>query len=135
MIKEKHLATIFVIEDNSDLLFSLISILQHFGYEAIGVTHPTHIDFREFDDRRPDLFLMDVMLGGSDGRSLVRELKKYHSTRNTPVIMMSAFPKVEDSVFSAGADDFIPKPFSLDELLSKIEHYLNSHESDGDNHT
>ncbi len=74
----------------------------------------------------PDLVLTDVMMPRMNGYELCRELKADPSTRNVPVILITARHGVEAAIdgFSAQADDFVPKPFALPELLARIETQL-----------
>lgn len=72
----------------------------------------------------PDLILMDVKLPDGNGIQLCRKLKQSLDTRHIPVIIMSANATAEESSKEAYADDFIAKPFDLDELLRRIERQL-----------
>lgn len=71
----------------------------------------------------PDLILLDVMLPGLDGIEVCRQLRHYSKTRSTPIIMLSALSREEDIVegLRQGADDYITKPFGLDELRARID--------------
>jgi len=75
---------------------------------------------------RPDLILLDVMMPGMDGFETCRLLKSIDSTRDIPVIFMTALADSSDKVkgFAAGAVDFISKPFQVEELLARIETHL-----------
>ena len=75
-------------------------------------------------DGLPDLILIDVLLSGEDGRKIVKHLKSQEATRHVPVIMFSAHPSAEETVMVAGADDFVAKPFELDEVLAKIAKHV-----------
>ena len=76
------------------------------------------------NDRLPHLMLVDVLLSGKDGRAIVKHLKSQPETMHIPVIMFSAHPNVQETVLQAGAEDFVAKPFVIDELLAKIAHFL-----------
>ncbi len=71
----------------------------------------------------PDMVLLDVMLPGLNGIEVCRQLRNYSKTRSTPIIMISALDHEEDVVvgLEQGADDYIPKPFGVDELRARIE--------------
>jgi DNA-binding response OmpR family regulator len=64
--------------------------------------------------------LLDVLLSGKDGRTIARQLKSQEDTKHIPIIMFSAHPSAEQTAREAGADDFIAKPFEIDDLLEKI---------------
>ena len=72
----------------------------------------------------PDLILLDIWMSGGDGREICRTLKEDTKLRSIPIIMISASKDVEMSAKEAGADDFIAKPFEMDELLMKVAHHL-----------
>ena len=72
----------------------------------------------------PDLILLDVLLSGKDGREIVKRLKSQEETRHIPVIMFSAHPSAEKTARAAGADDFVAKPFEMDEILAKIAKHV-----------
>ena len=75
---------------------------------------------------RPDLFLIDKQLSGMDGLDLCRYLKTHPSTKNIPVIIVSASPDIGLSAKKAGADDYIEKPFEMKYLLKLVERHLHS---------
>jgi two-component system, OmpR family, copper resistance phosphate regulon response regulator CusR len=70
-----------------------------------------------------DVIILDVMLPGLDGFSLLRSLRAHHKTRDTPVIMLTARDRIEDRVkgLREGADDYLVKPFSFLELLARLQ--------------
>ena len=73
---------------------------------------------------KPDLILLDVWMSGEDGRNICRYLKSQEKTKHIPIIMISATSYIEESTRKAGAEDFIPKPFQMDELLERVERYV-----------
>ena len=121
---------ILVVEDEAPIR-DLISInLQLVGYEVF--TAEDGIMAEEFLERqRVDLILLDVMIPGIDGFSLIEKIKKH----NTPVIFVTAKESVVDRVkgLRLGADDYIIKPFETMELLARIEVVLRRYNKD-DNH-
>jgi len=82
-------------------------------------------DIIENNYTRPDLFLIDKQLPGMDGLDLCRYLKTQSSTKNIPVIIVSATPDIGVSAKNAGADDYIEKPFDMNYLLKFVEGYLD----------
>jgi DNA-binding response OmpR family regulator len=116
-------AHILVVEDDAALRQGLLDVLVFNGYEARGIA--------DGDQALPavmeapcDLVLLDVMLPGRDGFSLCREIRRRRP--NQAVVMITAKGAEDDIVagFKAGADDYIPKPFSLRELMVRIEAVL-----------
>lgn len=115
---------ILVIEDNADMLEGIISILEYSGYQPEGTTRFDETLREKLKDNHYGLIILDLMLSGSDGRDLAREFKSSEETNRVPILMISAYPNVEESVREAGADDFLQKPFGLDELIQKVEGQL-----------
>ena len=121
---------ILVVEDEAPIR-DLISInLQLVGYEVF--TAEDGIMAEEFlEKQKVDLILLDVMIPGIDGFSLIEKIKKH----NTPVIFVTAKESVLDRVkgLRLGADDYIIKPFETMELLARIEVVLRRYNKN-DNH-
>lgn len=115
---------ILVVDDDKGILEALITMLTAWDYEVKGISRGEDV-FGEAADFRPDLILMDVMLSGMDGRSIVKALKTIPFLSTIPVIMISAHMSMYSSVFDEnGPDDFVPKPFDMHYLLDKIERQL-----------
>lgn len=112
-----------VVDDDEGILDALDIALRDEGYRVVALRDA---DVSRIREARPDLIILDVILAGRDGRDIVRELKRYKKTRAIPVIMTSAHPGVADSTVSAGADDFLEKPFDIDEMLFKIRYHLKT---------
>ena len=73
----------------------------------------------------PDIFLIDKLLSGYDGLDICRHLKNNPLTSHIPVIMVSASPDIGITAITAGADDFVEKPFDLKYLLNVIERNIS----------
>lgn len=73
----------------------------------------------------PDVFLIDKQLSGYDGLDVCRHLKNQDHTKNIPVIMISASPKIGALSKEAGADAFIEKPFEVKDLVRLVNFYAN----------
>ena len=114
--------TIAVIEDNV-LTGDLISdILQGEGFRVIRAYSGTEALYLLKQDR-PDLILLDVMLPEEDGLTVLKNLRLRRETKLTPVIILSAKGTGYDKIcgLDSGADDYIPKPFEIMELLSRVK--------------
>ena len=74
---------------------------------------------------KPDMIILDVLLSGDDGRDVARTLKGDQTTATIPIVMVSAHPNVHQTVLDAGADDFLAKPFDINDLLEKASFYTN----------
>ena len=82
-------------------------------------------DLLEDNYERPDIFLIDKQLSGVDGLNICRHLKSRKSTKNIPVIMISASPDLGPMAQKAGADDYIEKPFDLKCLLALVDKHVS----------
>jgi DNA-binding response OmpR family regulator len=114
---------ILVVDDEPDIVEFLQDLLEQVGY-TVAITDKAEYVEKPYDGGLPDLILTDVLLSGKDGREIVKHLKSQEETRHIPVIMFSAHPTVEKTVRAAGADDFVAKPFEIDEILAKIAKHV-----------
>jgi DNA-binding response OmpR family regulator len=115
---------ILLVDDDPDILEFLQELLEQEGY-TIAITDKAEYVEKLYASGLPDLILIDVLLSGKDGRKIVKQLKSQEITRHVPVIMFSAHPSAEETVRVAGADDFVAKPFELDEMLAKIAKHVS----------
>ncbi|MFD0751836.1 PleD family two-component system response regulator [Mucilaginibacter calamicampi] len=115
---------ILVVDDDNDILEIVTLLLAGRGYEVKALNHGETI-FEDIRDFQPHLVLMDVMLGEMDGREICKGLKSDPLTRELPVILISGTHDLVESLHLPGApDDFIAKPFDLDQLYGKIDRHL-----------
>ncbi len=116
---------ILVIEDETPILEVLTQALARKGYQVSTASDgDTGLDKALAE--MPDLILLDLMLPRMDGWEVCRRLRAEAATRRTPIIMVTARREERDAVegLSIGADDYVRKPFSLKELLARIEALL-----------
>ena len=121
----KHLPRILVVEDEPAIA-ELISVnLRHGGFEPV-VAHDSVSAQRELDAVLPDAILLDWMLPGQSGIALARYWRKQARTKSIPILMLTARGDELEKVagLDAGADDYITKPFSTQELLARIRAVL-----------
>jgi DNA-binding response OmpR family regulator len=116
-------ARILVVEDDPAILKGLCDVLVFNGYAADGVADGTQGCDAALSGQF-DLVLLDVMLPGMDGFSICREIRSHRPAQ--PVIILTAKGSEDDVVtgFTAGADDYVSKPFSLRELMVRVEAVL-----------
>jgi DNA-binding response OmpR family regulator len=113
---------ILVADDDEAILDALILILEDAGYEVEATDNGMTI--RDSLSNSPDLLLLDIRMSGWNGRDICRYLKSQEATKHIPIILFSANRDTEKLAREAGADDFITKPFDIDELLEKIEQLI-----------
>ena len=112
-----------IIEDDEAIRDVIEFILQESDYDVTVASNAKEFKINLFNTL-PDLILMDVRLPDGNGLQLCRKLKQSLDTRHIPVIIMSAHSNAEESSKEAFADDFIAKPFDLNDLLKRIERQL-----------
>lgn len=119
------MALIYIIEDDDSIReieeFALINA----GHKVLGFACAKDF-YRRLEDVIPDLCLVDIMLPDESGNEIVRKLRKNPDTKNIPVIMVTAKTTEMDLVrgLEDGADDYIKKPFSVMELMSRVKALL-----------
>jgi DNA-binding response OmpR family regulator len=114
---------VLVVEDNANLAFGLTRSLESEGYEVEAAED----GLRGFEMARagnPDLVVLDLMLPGMDGYTILKKLRA--EGKNVPVLILTARGEEADKVFGfrLGADDYVTKPFSLSELLARVQAIL-----------
>src|SRR5262245_4846727 len=121
---------ILIIEDERGLTEVLSYNLQREGYEVL-VAHDGQEGLRKAQMQLPDLVILDLMLPGMDGLEVCRELRGGERTRNVPILMLTAKAEETDQVvgFTMGADDYVPKPFSVKVLLQRVKALLRRAET------
>lgn len=112
-----------IADDDPGILDAVEAMLEFGGYEVSST--PNGATVLDIKTDFPDLLLLDIWMSGTDGRDVCKQLKAQASTRDMPIIMISASTELEKSAKEAGADDFLEKPFDMDELLEKIEFFLS----------
>jgi len=113
---------ITVADDDPGILDAVGMMLEMEGYEVNATLNGNNI--LNFQEPLPDIYVLDIWMSGTDGRDLCKKLKSEDLTKNIPVILISASNDLQRSAESAGADDFLAKPFEIDMLLAKIEGFL-----------
>lgn len=104
-----------IADDDPAIADALRFMLEDEGYGVVSAFAGDIVaDVRR---ERPDVVLLDVRLAGQDGRELCRAIKRQEVTALTPVILVSADPDCAAIATEAGADDFLAKPFEMDDLF------------------
>ena len=123
---------IYLVEDDESIRELVIYTLKSQGFEAKGFERPS-LFWKELEKEHPSLLLLDVMLPEEDGISILKKLRVRPDTRKLPIIMLTARGSEYDTVIGldSGADDYIPKPFRMMELMSRIRALLRRSEDHG----
>lgn len=115
MVKRIH-----VLEDDTDIRYIIEFLLKDEGYELQLSSSFSELKSK-LKDSVPDLFILDVMLPDGDGADICSDLKSDLFTKHIPVIVMSANDQNKEKSITAGADDYIKKPFDIDYIVSRID--------------
>lgn len=115
--------TVLIAEDDNEIRTALERILKYEGYAPI-VVNDGAAALEAIDEHKPDVIVLDVMMPFVDGLTVCRRLRERGD--RTPVMMLTARHEVSDRVagLDAGADDYLAKPFDLEELLARIRALL-----------
>lgn len=111
---------VLVADDDPAIVDSMQMMLEMEGFEVNTIVDGEMIYKME---NYPDVMLLDIWMSGQDGREICKYLKNDPKTSHIPVIMISASRDVKESAKKAGADDFIAKPFEMEELVNKVRFY------------
>lgn len=116
---------IFCVEDDDGIRDLMIYTLNAAGFEAKGFTCSDAL-FDALQTEKPQLIMLDIMLPGEDGISILKKLRILPATKKLPVIMATAKGTEYDKVIGLdlGADDYLAKPFGMMEMISRIKAVL-----------
>jgi two-component system alkaline phosphatase synthesis response regulator PhoP len=116
---------IYVVEDDDSIRDLLIYALSTGGFETQGFADGKSLH-QALNGGTPDLILLDIMLPGEDGIAILKRLKATVKTRKIPVIMLTAKGEEYDRIkgLDSGADDYVTKPFSVMEIISRVREVL-----------
>jgi DNA-binding response OmpR family regulator len=118
-------SNILVIEDDSLVARTIERCLRGSEYH-VQVVNTGVAGLKAARRKIPDLVLLDVMMPGMDGYTVCKEMREDALLKNVPIIFLTAKNKVEDKIvgLSVGADDYLGKPFNVDELLLRVKAIL-----------
>ena len=121
----KKMPMVLIVEDEPAIAELIAVNLRHNGFQPVWAEDGVSAQ-RELDAVLPDVILLDWMLPGSSGLSLARKWRADSRTKTVPILMLTARGDEPDKVagLDAGADDYITKPFSTQELLARIRAVL-----------
>lgn len=119
--------TIYIVEDDREIRELEQYALESSGFRVEAFERAAPF-YHAVERNLPDLVLLDIMLPGEDGLSVLRRLRSQSKTRDVPVILVTAKSSEMDTVrgLDLGADDYISKPFGIMELISRVKARLRS---------
>ena len=116
---------IFCVEDDTGIRDLVVYTLKASGYEAEGVPDGSKL-YERLKTVRPQLIILDIMLPGDDGLTILKKLRLSPDTKDIPVILATAKGTEYDKVIGLdlGADDYLAKPFGMMEMVSRVRAVL-----------
>ena len=120
---------IYLLEDDTSIQNFVLYTLKNTGFEAEGFERPSDF-WKRMEEEIPELILLYIMLPEEDGMEILKKLRDNRKTKNLPIIMLTAKGTEYDKVLGldSGADDYVAKPFSMMELMSRIKALLRRSE-------
>lgn len=115
---------VLVADDDAAILEVVQLILEDEGYEVITTIDGGNIYTME--KNYPDLLLLDIWMSGMDGRDICKHIKSQEHTKHIPIIMISANKDTGKISKDAGANDFLTKPFEINDLISMVKKYTEN---------
>ena len=117
--------TIYIVEDEENIREMIAYALNNSSFKAMAFADAKQL-YAQLDENVPSLFLLDIMLEGEDGYTILETLRENEKTKDIPIIMLTAKSSEFDKVkgLDMGADDFITQPFGVMELISRVKAVL-----------
>ncbi|MBR5518886.1 MAG: response regulator transcription factor [Clostridia bacterium] len=121
---------IYFVEDDNNIRELVVYTLNNSGMEAVGFGLPSEF-WRAMEKQIPSLIMLDIMLPDEDGLSILKKLRSMPDTKKTPIMMITAKDSEYDKVvgLDLGADDYVPKPFGMMELIARVKALLRRTET------
>ena len=121
---------ILVVEDEVDIATLVSFNLQRVGY-AVDMVHDGRAGLEKILKEQPDLVVLDLMLPGMDGFSILKEMQRDSRANTIPVLMLTAKSQIDDRIrgLESGVDDYMTKPFSPKELILRVQAILKRNQA------
>ena len=120
--------SILVVDDDSGIGEMLKTLLEFYKYDVTVTPRPEETE-QLIVEKGIDLVLLDMLISGVNGTDVCEKLRENEETKDTPVLMMSALHDAGKKCREAGANDFIAKPFEMEDLIEKINEVLENSRS------
>ena len=121
-----NMRKIIVVDDNEDILEIIKLILEGYDYEVVTLADGGLL-FNSIREFKPDLILLDIMLGNMDGRELCKAIRENDQTKDIPIIFVSASHSLSDPFMTMDSNvDFLAKPFDINDLIDKVAMSLSA---------
>ena len=120
---------IYVVEDDTSIRELIVYTLNSMNLKTVGFEKPSDF-WDQLDSEIPTLVMLDIMLPEENGIDILKKLRKRVDTKALPIIMVTAKTSEYDRIagLDNGADDYIPKPFSMLEMVARVNNSLQHHQ-------
>lgn len=124
---------IYLVEDDNSIRELVVYTLNNSGMKTVGFAKPSDF-WTAMENELPTMILLDIMLPEEDGLSILKKLRQSQATKKTPIMMLTAKGSEYDKVIGLdlGADDYVPKPFGMMELIARIKALLRRTDDGGE---
>ena len=124
---------IYLVEDDNSIRELVVYTLNSSGMKTVGFAKPSDF-WAAMENELPTMILLDIMLPEEDGLSILKKLRQSQATKKTPIMMLTAKGSEYDKVvgLDLGADDYVPKPFGMMELIARIKALLRRTDDGGE---
>ncbi len=125
------MALIYIVEDDADIREIETIALKNSGHDVVSFENGREF-YKKLDETVPNLVILDILLPDEDGYAILKKIRSNLSTKKIPVIMVTAKTEEIDMIrgLDNGEDDYIRKPFSVMELITRVKALLRRAESD-----
>lgn len=113
---------ILICDDDEGIVDVVNIVLKDAGYDVTSITSSEKV-FSIIDELKPDIILLDLWMPNISGEEITLRLKQQEHTKHIPIIIVSASRKTENIALKVGADDFMCKPFDIEELEEIVRKY------------
>lgn len=113
---------VLVCDDDTGILEVIQIILEGSGFVVKTLSNGKSIR-KIIDEFQPNVLLLDIWMPGIDGEEITKIIKREQSTKDLPIIIITALNQPEKLVTETGANDYLAKPFDMDELIAKVTKY------------
>ena len=115
---------VLVCDDDAGILEVIQIILEENNFVVKTLSNGKSIR-KIIDEFKPDVLLLDIWMPGIDGEEITKIIKRDKTTKDLPVILITALNQPENLVKGTGADDYLAKPFDMDDLVAKVTKYVS----------
>lgn len=118
------MAKVLVCDDDQSILEVIKIMLEESGFEVVTINSGKGIQ-KKITEIKPNLILLDIWMPGMDGKEIITLLRRDKKLRDIPIVVISALNDTENIAKKSGADGFLSKPFSMEDLVGVVYKYTH----------